>query len=83
LPEGLEQCVFIEVEEQIVILVELPAKGAIEQLHLWVSEHGKRWHDGDARRSTSPRGQGTGDRGGAGRRSAGFQKLPSGWISHG
>jgi hypothetical protein len=34
LPEWLQQGIFIEIEKQIVIVIELRAKGAIEELHL-------------------------------------------------
>ena len=48
LTEGLEDAVFVEIEEEGVVLLELHEHGAVEELHVFVVELCKRcgWHCG-------------------------------------
>src|SRR5580700_635428 len=38
LSEGLEEAVFVKIEEQLMILVELGAEGPVEELHIGIAE---------------------------------------------
>jgi hypothetical protein len=38
LSEGFEEAVFVKIEEQLMILVELGAEGPVEELHIGIAE---------------------------------------------
>ncbi len=50
LTEGLEHAVFVEIEEESVVLLELHEHGAIEKLHVFVVELGERRRRGGGNR---------------------------------
>src|ERR1035441_8918455 len=45
LPKGLEQAIFIQVQEKFVVVFKLLAEQALEQLHLRILKDRKRRHD--------------------------------------
>src|ERR1017187_952787 len=45
MPKGLEQAIFIQVQEKFVVVFKLLAEQALEQLHLRILKDRKRRHD--------------------------------------
>src|SRR5580698_6414572 len=58
LTEGFEQCIIVEVKKQVVVVIELSAKRAIQELHLGILEEGQGWRDSDRRCGIAPCGRG-------------------------
>src|SRR6266849_443476 len=59
LAKRLEQSIFAEVQEQLMVLVELDTEGSVQELHIRVSEDRKRRDNGTLRRRLRPGGNGT------------------------
>jgi hypothetical protein len=56
LTKWLQQSVFVEVEKQIVIVIELRAKRPIKKLYLRILEERQGWRDGNRGSGIAPCG---------------------------
>ena len=83
LTEGLEHAVFVEIEEEGVVLLELDQHRAVEELDVFVVELGQRG-GGCCRGGRRGEGVGVAEDGGAcGEGCAGLEEGSAGWFGHG
>src|ERR1700722_1338500 len=82
LTEGFEEAVFVEIEEQRMVLVELVSEGAVEELHVRVTENRELRSDRHRRRGARPCRKRTGREQSGGGNRGGFEELAPALVWH-